>query len=273
MLAFSTCFCRAQVVPVWNTAQTLPRRFASPRHRDKQHISIACNTNSVCTQSCHFLRSWILKMCLSVGDILALSDLAYKLLKALSDSRDSSKECLELMQELRVLSSSLDHTARIYSTIQDEFLDQAMTDAIAQLRVLIGKFMAKIEKYNSRPQESGFCSKFKRFWLRIDWVLLKEAEITKLRSRLANEKFNLNLNLILSSQYVQILIHVVRPPNSFVVQRFYRGPTTNCRYKHGYDSCNPERNAANTTDSGTSLVRYSSSQVHRFSREESCFPD
>ncbi|KAM0544529.1 hypothetical protein ACHAPJ_011746 [Fusarium lateritium] len=123
----------------------------------------------------------------SVGDIIALCFLIKDFVKALDDSRGSSKEYRDLIRSLENLTQLLQKVEQIYQDPRSaDALDDLSTIAassIDQVRQRLTEFYEEIRKYRPSLESGGSGNVLKDITRKIQWRLKKEVE--KFRAELA----------------------------------------------------------------------------------------
>ncbi|TFK53239.1 hypothetical protein OE88DRAFT_1358568 [Heliocybe sulcata] len=136
--------------------------------------------------------------CSSVGDIIAVASLALKIAQILSHSTGASYEYQCLIEELRLLGQTLQHTHAVGQLLPlNVDVMNSLRSQVAQCKDLMDKFMARIEGYRKRL--GGDVSGFSATWRKIGWGLFKTEEVTDLRSKLSTHRTMLVLFLTIGN--------------------------------------------------------------------------
>lgn len=121
----------------------------------------------------------------SVGDFIAGANLAYQLLRALSDSQGASKEYQEVIQELGCVQQTFLHVEQMRSC---NLFSRATLNAVSYIINssvdVISNFFARTEKYRRSLSGNGGQSLYRDSWRKVGWSLFKKEELTGLRDTL-----------------------------------------------------------------------------------------
>ena len=119
----------------------------------------------------------------SAGDFIAGSNLTYRLIRALSDTRGASAEYQETILELGSIQQTFLEISRMK---ESKYLSKATINAASYIILssieLIGDFLERTKKYRSQ-----FCVKngsLSGSWQKLGWVLFKSEELKCLRNAL-----------------------------------------------------------------------------------------
>ncbi|CEO59698.1 Putative Kinetoplast-associated protein kap [Penicillium brasilianum] len=130
----------------------------------------------------------------SVGDFLAGANLAYRLIRALSESRGSNMEYQEVIQELGCIQHTFLHVELISSR---KVFSQATINAIAHIlgssMEVMERFLQQTEKYRKSLSRNGGRSLAADSWRKIGWSLFQKEELISLRSTLQTRLTAVNI--------------------------------------------------------------------------------
>ena len=134
----------------------------------------------------------------SVGDLLAALDLVVTAIDALRDSGNASSQNRELLRELYSLETALIRVKRL--DVDDELQAEAIAlrQAAGQCQKTIEEFWKKICKYQPHLQRGGSTSRAKDGWMRIQWALCKQDDVTKFKA-----------DLVAHTQSIQVLLTTI----------------------------------------------------------------
>lgn len=137
----------------------------------------------------------------SVGDILAVIELALEVRKALSESRGSSKEYQEIQAELDSFTDVLASTCATLSSLPSTQLTDPLRRSIRltmdSLKEVLGEIYASIAKYHTGLRKEGSGSVWQDRWLQLRWYSGKKKEtITAMKHKLNDYVGRLNLLLL-----------------------------------------------------------------------------
>jgi hypothetical protein len=118
----------------------------------------------------------------SFGDIVAASNLALTIYKALSDSTGSSFEYQCLIDELHSFHLALEYVDRIIRvTPLGEDVIQAINAEAGRCRELLDKFWDRVKSYRKALGGGGPGSS----WRKIGWSVFKAEEVARFRAKLS----------------------------------------------------------------------------------------
>ena len=131
---------------------------------------------------------------LSAEDFLAGANLAYRLIRALSESRGSSMEYQEVTQELGCIQHTFLHVELISSR---KVFSQATINAISHILSssmdVMERFFQQTEKYRKSLSRNGTHSLAADSWRKIGWSLFQKEELIALRSTLQTRLTAVNI--------------------------------------------------------------------------------
>lgn len=122
----------------------------------------------------------------SVGDFIAGAELAYKLIRALSETQGATMEYQEAIQELGCIQQTFLHVGHMRAS---NLFSQATLNAIACMvhssKEIMARFLEKTEKYRrSLSGTGGTSSRAADSWRKIGWSLYKKQELVDLKTSL-----------------------------------------------------------------------------------------
>lgn len=126
----------------------------------------------------------------SIGDFIAVADLARSIVRALSESRGSTADYKSLCEVLFSLDRSLHVASAIFlhpSSGPGTSLDMGPLNGIhyelGRCRRLMEEFLISSKKY-TEALLNGQGSRFKREWRKVTWCLYKTEDVQKLQENL-----------------------------------------------------------------------------------------
>ena len=133
----------------------------------------------------------------SVGDIIAVAEVALKVAKALKDNRGSACEYRDIIRglsgieksliELNTLCRSLDRTAT-YSQLADSIKQE-----VESCRTLVEECKKRIEKFDKALKEGGSGNKMKDVYHKIHWRISQKDFVSEFTQRLQTRIQAINL--------------------------------------------------------------------------------
>jgi hypothetical protein len=140
---------------------------------------------------------------LSVGDILALSQLALQIAKSLHDSTGSSAEFQALAADFQSLSTTLDHVYHAAKpeylrgiSLSKEFVDLVISE-IAQCRSVVENFQRDIKCYEAalgpKQTNSRRWKSLSAIWYKVFWALFKKQDVVDVRAQIAKHQHRIVL--------------------------------------------------------------------------------
>lgn len=141
----------------------------------------------------------------SVGDILALIELAATISQALIKSSGASKEYQNVITEIDAFSAALKTLRASFPAtpagpnrlVMQPSVENAIRHALSQCQILMKLFLRSIEGYQSLSQKKGLTT---AAWRKIGWGLFKSADLVTLRNQLAQHKNTMTLMLAYSNR-------------------------------------------------------------------------
>lgn len=135
----------------------------------------------------------------SLGDILAIAELAYKLARALSESTGSSAEYQAVIAELDTLTTAL----RILNEIiarqpLQPSVQHTIRHALERCRSLMDAFKLRIEGYQRSLMKGGSGNRWRDSWRKIGWSIFRKEELIALKQELSEQKATINMMLSMS---------------------------------------------------------------------------
>lgn len=122
----------------------------------------------------------------STGDFITSINLIKDLVKALNDSRGSSKEYLEVIAELRGLEVALLHVKAQDDGIIQVNQRSALRQAVRDSQTSIENFLKSLTKYDGHLSSMGSGNRWKDAVRKIQWRLCMAEELTPFRLRIAS---------------------------------------------------------------------------------------
>jgi predicted HicB family RNase H-like nuclease len=120
----------------------------------------------------------------SVGDFIAGINLVKDVIKALQDSRGSSKEYLELIAELRSLETALFEVKTLDLRIEQRAKRAALREASKQCQTSIDNFLKDLMKYSTNLRLGGSLCAWKDAYRKIQWKLCKKDDLVRFREEI-----------------------------------------------------------------------------------------
>ena len=120
----------------------------------------------------------------SAGDFVAGIGLVQDLIKALRDSKGSSKEYLELVAELRSLESALLEVKALDFAAEQQAQRAALRQAVIQCRESIDTFLKELTKYQPHLRLGGSFSLWKDAFRKVQWRLCKKEDLIRFRAEI-----------------------------------------------------------------------------------------
>jgi hypothetical protein len=130
----------------------------------------------------------------SVGDFLAGANLAYRLIRALSETRGARMEYQEVIDELGCIQQTFLQVEHMSSS---NIFCQATINAISHIMNssidVMARFLEQTEKYRQSLSSNGGQSLAAESWRKIGWSLFKKEELTSLRDTLQTRLTAINI--------------------------------------------------------------------------------
>jgi hypothetical protein len=140
----------------------------------------------------------VLPFGVSVGDFIAGIQLLCEGLQALNDASGASYDHNQLHLTLKTLASALSKVEGLALNCAQTAQQQAIEEAVGELREFMSAFLVSIEKYNiigKNPTASDPKPKVKRAMRKLQWSLFKKEDIAKFQKTVAGHVNNLQLLL------------------------------------------------------------------------------
>ena len=131
----------------------------------------------------------------STGDFINGINLVKDIVRALNDSKGSSKEYLAVIAELRGLEVALIHVKTQYDHTQQVGERSVLRKAVEECEATIQDFLGSLEKYHGHLSRSGSQNKWKDAVRKVQWHLCKADELTSFRLQISSHVQNLELLL------------------------------------------------------------------------------
>lgn len=129
---------------------------------------------------------------------MAGANLAYQLLRTLSDSQGSSKEYQEVIQELGCVQQTFLHVEQMHSC---NLFSKATLNAISYIINssvdVMSNFFARTEKYRQSLSGNGG---YMDSWRKVGWSLFKKEELAGLRDTLQTRLTAISILVSTASQ-------------------------------------------------------------------------
>ena len=132
----------------------------------------------------------------STGDFINSINLVKDIIKALNDSKGSSREYLEVIAELRGLETVLILVKTQYNTIAQISQKTALRQAVEDCHTCIDNFLRSIQKYHGHLTTLGSNNKWRDVVRKIQWHLCKADELSSFRLRIASQVQNIEMLLV-----------------------------------------------------------------------------
>jgi hypothetical protein len=131
----------------------------------------------------------------SAGDFMTGITLVKDIIKALNDSKGSSKEYLEVIAELRGLEIALIHVRAQYNDTAQIAQRSALRQAVQDCETCIEVFLQSLQTYNGHLGINGSGNKWKDAIRKVQWRLCKAEELTSFHLKIASHVQNLEMLL------------------------------------------------------------------------------
>ena len=120
----------------------------------------------------------------STGDFIAGINLVKDVIKALQDSKGSSKEYLELITELRTLEIALLEIKALDLQIEQRTQRAALRHAATQCQTSIDNLLKDLTKYSTHLRLGGSLCAWKDAYRKIQWRLCKKDDLVRFRDEI-----------------------------------------------------------------------------------------
>lgn len=120
----------------------------------------------------------------SAGDFIAAIGLVKDLVKALHDSKGSSREYRELIHELRSLETALLQVKALDLEVEQRAKRVVLRQAASQCQVSIDDFLKGLFKYQPHLRSGGSSRNWKAAFRKIQWHLCKKDDLVKFRAEI-----------------------------------------------------------------------------------------
>ena len=121
----------------------------------------------------------------SIGDFINGIHLVKEIIEALSESRGSSKEYVELSTQLDSLELALTQIESQYPDIEDNTHQVALVRAVTACSKLVYDFLQSIEKYHRSLSHKAPKSVWKETLRKIQWQLSMPEELVEFRGKIS----------------------------------------------------------------------------------------
>ena len=140
----------------------------------------------------------------SVGDFLAALELVGKVIDALQNSGETSREYRELLQQLISLENALLHVKRLGAEASQESDFIALQQAATRCHETIDAFWEKINKYEPHRWCQGVHTRrLKDRWRKVKWSVCRKDDIAKFKADLTGH--TTAIQLLLSTVQMRLL--------------------------------------------------------------------
>ena len=129
----------------------------------------------------------------SVGDFVAGIELTAKVIRALKESGGASSEYQQILRELESLEIILQHLSSLKATKENHHYVNAFRGQAQSIQVLVQQFLDSITKYKSSLGATAHRGVRHGSGKKIQWTLLRQPEVAKLRSTIEFQISILNL--------------------------------------------------------------------------------
>ncbi|RDW70971.1 hypothetical protein BP6252_07534 [Coleophoma cylindrospora] len=147
----------------------------------------------------------------SFGDFVAGANISYRLLRILADSKGASIEYQEVIAELGTIQQTFMQVG--YMT-QNKNFSQATTNAASHIILsaieLIGKFLAKTQRYRESLCGGGNGNAVSNSWQKVGWVMFKSEELSELRDALHRKVCHVGVLLSTAQFHARIPDHIAQ---------------------------------------------------------------
>lgn len=126
----------------------------------------------------------------SIGDFIAVGDLALKIAKALDESRGATANYKSLSEFLLSLNRALQATSAVFLRLESYGNSLFDTAPLNRMRHALGCFKRLMEDFLNASRKytesllNGKGRRFKDEWRKIKWCLYNEDEVRKLQTKL-----------------------------------------------------------------------------------------
>jgi hypothetical protein len=137
----------------------------------------------------------------STGDFLAGINLVQELIKALNDSRGSSKEYLELIAELRTLETALLEVKTLDLAVEQQPQRAALRQAATQCQNSIDRFLKDLAKYHPYLRLGGSVCAWKDTLRKIQWRFCKTEDLVRFRAEIGFHAQSIQILMLTIQMY------------------------------------------------------------------------
>jgi hypothetical protein len=132
----------------------------------------------------------------SVGDFINGINLIKELIDALNESRGSSQEFIEVINELYSLERALLEVKTLQFSSAETVQHAALLQAVGHCRSSIDAFILGISKYQPHLRIGGSAECFLGILRKVQWRLCKRDELVRFRSEIAFHVESIQLLLL-----------------------------------------------------------------------------
>jgi hypothetical protein len=138
----------------------------------------------------------------STGDFIAGINLVRDVVKALQDSKGSSKEYLELIAELRTLETALLEVKALDLQIEQRDQRTALRTAVKECQTCIDNFLKDLTKYSRHLRLGGSQCTWKDAFRKIQWQLCKKDDLVRFRDEVGLHVQSIQVLMLSIQMYV-----------------------------------------------------------------------
>lgn len=138
----------------------------------------------------------------SAGDFIAGANLAYRLIRALSETQGATMEYQGVIQELGCVQQTFLHVGQMGScNLFSEATINAMSFIVDSSKEIMVRFLEKTEKYRRSLSGNSMRSSLATdSWRKIGWSLFKKQELIDLRETLQTRLAAINVLVSTATQ-------------------------------------------------------------------------
>lgn len=129
----------------------------------------------------------------STGDFINGINLVKNIINALTESRGSSKEYLEIIRELRGLEVALLLVKSQYNNTAHEQQRSALREAVKNCEACIDTFLVSLQEYHPHLRVGGSTNQWKDAVHKIKWHICKTDGLNSFRLQIASHVQNLEM--------------------------------------------------------------------------------
>jgi hypothetical protein len=156
----------------------------------------------------------------STGDFIAGVSLVQAVIRALSDSRGSSKEYLELIAELRTLETALFEVKALDLQTEQQAHRSALREAVRQCQAAIDDFLQDLTKYCTHLRLGGSLCAWKDAYRKIQWRLCEKDDLVRFRNQIGLHVQSIQMLMLTIQMYAKSNRHVRNALILIMIQKF-----------------------------------------------------